>query len=216
MSSTRFPSLLVTTCPSKPGLSISGLTPSHTFSPSTCTCAALRFPSIATEVLSSEVWAIVETSLNPSYDLMKPFWESVLGPVPSQQSLTLTSPPATTNNGPEDMDIDLFPPVPSDSAPPPPSSSASPSSESTPLSPSPTSTAEEITVETGDDDDEFEGEPGSTAKEERHADFHKVLLEEMAAAAEDGKEVAYGLWGRVNAVFLGKKTAEVRLYVFGG
>ena len=169
------------------------------------------------------MWAIVETSLNPAYDLMKPFWELVLGPVPSQKLTPLAPPPATINeNGPEDMDIDLTSPSTSSSSapPPPPTSSESPSS---PPPSSSSSKPDQIVVDevAAEDSDEFEDEPTAApvpastpeekAQEKEHDDFHKIIAEEMAAAAEDGKELAYGLWGRVNAVFLGKKTAEVSL-----
>ena len=38
----------------------------------------LRYPYVATEVLCSEIWSIVETCLNHSEQLLTPFWETVL------------------------------------------------------------------------------------------------------------------------------------------
>ena len=40
------------------------------------TCA--RYPYVATEVLCSDIWSIVETCLNKSDELLAPFWSCVL------------------------------------------------------------------------------------------------------------------------------------------
>lgn len=37
-----------------------------------------RYPYVATEVLCSEIWSIVETSLNHESRILLPFWETVL------------------------------------------------------------------------------------------------------------------------------------------
>src|SRR5882762_11353624 len=37
-----------------------------------------RYPYVATEVLCSEIWSIVETCVTHSEQLMMPFWETVL------------------------------------------------------------------------------------------------------------------------------------------
>lgn len=37
-----------------------------------------KYPYVATEVLCSEIWSIVETCLNHSEQLLTPFWETVL------------------------------------------------------------------------------------------------------------------------------------------
>jgi hypothetical protein len=37
-----------------------------------------RYPYVATEVLCSEIWSIVETCINEQNQLMIPFWETVL------------------------------------------------------------------------------------------------------------------------------------------
>ncbi|CAL1705433.1 unnamed protein product [Somion occarium] len=39
---------------------------------------AFKYPYVATEVLCSEIWSIVETCLNNSEQLLTPFWETVL------------------------------------------------------------------------------------------------------------------------------------------
>jgi hypothetical protein len=145
------------------------------------------------------VWAIVETALSTEHDLMKPFWEAVIGPVPSQQTAPLSTPASTAESGPEDMEVD---PAPANAPDEPAYSSTAPESTQ----------PDEITV-VDSSEDEFEDEPGPTeeeiAQQKEHDDFHKTLADEMAQAAEDGRELAYGLWGRVNAIFLSKKTAEV-------
>ena len=38
----------------------------------------LRYPYVATEVLCSEIWSIVETCISPSNNLLATFWETVL------------------------------------------------------------------------------------------------------------------------------------------
>jgi len=37
-----------------------------------------RYPYVATEVLCSEIWSIVETCVNEQTHLLIPFWETVL------------------------------------------------------------------------------------------------------------------------------------------
>lgn len=37
-----------------------------------------RYPYVATEVLCSEIWSIVETCVNSSEQILAPFWETVL------------------------------------------------------------------------------------------------------------------------------------------
>ena len=37
-----------------------------------------RYPYVATEVLCSDIWSIVETCVNYSEELLAPFWETVL------------------------------------------------------------------------------------------------------------------------------------------
>lgn len=37
-----------------------------------------RYPYVATEVLCSEIWSIVETCVNQQNQLLVPFWETVL------------------------------------------------------------------------------------------------------------------------------------------
>jgi hypothetical protein len=37
-----------------------------------------RYPYVATEVLCSEIWSIVETCVNQHEQLLVPFWETVL------------------------------------------------------------------------------------------------------------------------------------------
>ncbi|TFK46656.1 SAPS-domain-containing protein [Heliocybe sulcata] len=43
-----------------------------------------RYPYVATEVLCSEIWSIVETCLNHSDQLLVPFWETVLNRPPEE------------------------------------------------------------------------------------------------------------------------------------
>lgn len=43
-----------------------------------------RYPYIATEVLCSEIWSIVETCVNSSAELLIPFWETVLDKSPEE------------------------------------------------------------------------------------------------------------------------------------
>ena len=37
-----------------------------------------RYPYVATEVLCSEIWSIVETCVNEQHQVLEPFWETVL------------------------------------------------------------------------------------------------------------------------------------------
>ena len=41
-----------------------------------------RYPYVATEVLCSEIWSIVETCVNNADQLLSPFWEYVLSRSP--------------------------------------------------------------------------------------------------------------------------------------
>jgi hypothetical protein len=43
-----------------------------------------RYPYVATEVLCSEIWSIVETCVNSSDQLLTPFWETVLDKSPEE------------------------------------------------------------------------------------------------------------------------------------
>lgn len=43
-----------------------------------------RYPYIATEVLCSEIWSIVETCVNSADELLTPFWETVLDKSPEE------------------------------------------------------------------------------------------------------------------------------------
>ncbi|TFK68279.1 SAPS-domain-containing protein [Pluteus cervinus] len=46
--------------------------------------ARFRYPYIATEVLCSEIWSIVETCVNEQKELLIPFWETVLDTPPEE------------------------------------------------------------------------------------------------------------------------------------
>jgi hypothetical protein len=43
-----------------------------------------RYPYVATEVLCSEIWSIVETCVNHADELLGPFWETVLDIPPEE------------------------------------------------------------------------------------------------------------------------------------
>lgn len=43
-----------------------------------------RYPFMATEVLCSDIWSIVETSITRSDKLLTPFWETVLEKPPEE------------------------------------------------------------------------------------------------------------------------------------
>lgn len=43
-----------------------------------------RYPHVATEVLCSEIWSIVETCVNHPNQLLVPFWETVLDRSPEE------------------------------------------------------------------------------------------------------------------------------------
>ena len=43
----------------------------------------IRYPQIATEILTSELWTISETVMSHKDTLLKPFWDAVLPDVPS-------------------------------------------------------------------------------------------------------------------------------------
>jgi serine/threonine-protein phosphatase 6 regulatory subunit 3 len=43
-----------------------------------------RYPHVATEVLCSEIWSIVETCVNHQDQLLTPFWETVLDTPPDE------------------------------------------------------------------------------------------------------------------------------------
>jgi len=49
-----------------------------------------RYPYIATEVLCSEIWSIVETSVNKRDQLLLPFWETVLDRSPDDMKTQMT------------------------------------------------------------------------------------------------------------------------------
>jgi serine/threonine-protein phosphatase 6 regulatory subunit 3 len=48
-----------------------------------------KYPHVATEVLCSEIWSIVETCVNQQEQLLVPFWETVLE-MPSEEMKTRT------------------------------------------------------------------------------------------------------------------------------
>ena len=43
-----------------------------------------RYPYVATEVLCSEIWSIVDTCVNSQEQLLVPFWETVLDKSPEE------------------------------------------------------------------------------------------------------------------------------------
>ncbi|KDQ19756.1 hypothetical protein BOTBODRAFT_142481 [Botryobasidium botryosum FD-172 SS1] len=45
-----------------------------------------KYPYVATEVLCSEIWSIVETCVNNAEQLLEPFWETVLNSSPEEMS----------------------------------------------------------------------------------------------------------------------------------
>ena len=47
-------------------------------SPAMLMASGTRYPYVATEVLCSEIWSIVETCVSNSNQLLGPFWETVL------------------------------------------------------------------------------------------------------------------------------------------
>jgi len=49
-----------------------------------------RYPYVATEVLCSEIWSIVETCLNNTDQLLVPFWETVLDRTPEDMKTRMT------------------------------------------------------------------------------------------------------------------------------
>jgi hypothetical protein len=49
-----------------------------------------RYPYVATEVLCSEIWSIVETCLNNTDQLLVPFWETVLDRTPEDMRTRMT------------------------------------------------------------------------------------------------------------------------------
>lgn len=48
---------------------------------------ASRYPHVATEVLCSDIWSIVETCITRSDQLLAPFWETVLDLPPEEMKL---------------------------------------------------------------------------------------------------------------------------------
>jgi hypothetical protein len=50
-----------------------------------------RYPYVATEVLCSEIWSIVETCLNNTDQLLVPFWETVLDRTPEDMRTRMTT-----------------------------------------------------------------------------------------------------------------------------
>lgn len=49
-----------------------------------------KYPYVATEVLCSEIWSIVETCLNKTDQLLVPFWETVLDRTPEDMKTRMT------------------------------------------------------------------------------------------------------------------------------
>ena len=45
---------------------------------------SVRYPYVATEVLCSEIWSIVDTCVNRQNQLLVPFWETVLDKSPEE------------------------------------------------------------------------------------------------------------------------------------
>lgn len=50
------------------------------FNPSSLT---IRYPTVAAEILTSEIWVIPETILQNKDTLLRPFWDTVIPPVPT-------------------------------------------------------------------------------------------------------------------------------------
>jgi hypothetical protein len=51
---------------------------------------AYRYPYVATEVLCSEIWSIVETCIGSSDQILTPFWETVLDRSPEDMKMQMT------------------------------------------------------------------------------------------------------------------------------
>lgn len=54
---------------------------------SSLTFLAGRYPYVATEVLCSDIWSIVETCMNEQTHLLVPFWETVLDRSPEDMKM---------------------------------------------------------------------------------------------------------------------------------
>jgi serine/threonine-protein phosphatase 6 regulatory subunit 3 len=50
-----------------------------------------RYPYVATEVLCSDIWSIVETCVNEQQHLLAPFWETVLDMSPEEMKTHLVT-----------------------------------------------------------------------------------------------------------------------------
>lgn len=50
---------------------------------------AQRYPYVATEVLCSEIWSIVETCVNHNEELLAPFWETILDRPPEDMKMEM-------------------------------------------------------------------------------------------------------------------------------
>lgn len=201
-----------------------------------------RFRQLAAEVLCSEAWTITETTLASPDEFLRPFWEAILGPPPAGAQKSTDAAPeiasgkveerpaletANSDSKPDDTiaecrmssddssstDVDLT----DDSTEEKPMDLEDESPAVVlPVVPSvpepakaegwhPAAVAKSGTAGDESSEDEFEEvqDDASDKPDEEPSDLDLV---------DNEREVIHGQWSRVNSHFLGKKTAEVRIY----
>lgn len=144
-----------------------------------------KYPYIASEVLSSDIWSIVDTALSNSDDLLVPFWDSILsrGATSNPPTITQHQHPLfsdsqksqTTFDGPK-LNATNVPTVPGEEA----------------------SDAENSNV-------------GVLGLEVKSKDDGTTLT--TARDNGPGKSVLAGYWAKVNGVFLDKKPREMIAFI---
>ncbi|PWN34366.1 SAPS-domain-containing protein [Meira miltonrushii] len=144
-----------------------------------------KYPYIASEVLSSDIWSIVDTALSNSDDLLVPFWDSILSKGATSNPPTITQhqhplfsesqKSQTTFDGPK-LNASHLPTVPGEEA----------------------SNAENSNV-------------GVLGLEVKSNDDGTTLT--TARDNGPGKSVLAGYWAKVNGVFLDKKPREMIAFI---
>ncbi|CDZ96509.1 SAP family cell cycle dependent phosphatase-associated protein [Phaffia rhodozyma] len=149
-----------------------------------------KFPNLATEVLCSDVYSILDTCLSDPAEYLTPFWEKAIGPVPIQASSSSSQPVGSPSSVSSIVDVDLT----TDGS----QTALSSSTIDHPPSPPP---VEQPTVK-------------DTLDEDTSMDiFVEDATDGSKAGEKNEREIVYGMWCRVNSVFLGKKTAEILAFI---
>lgn len=163
---------------------------------------SLRYPYVASEVLSSDIHAIVEAALAHSEELLDPFWNAILHSKPGH-----VQPPFPHHSHP------LLAGSPSASPRPPPSLALQPAPETSAAASTEGPSLGPASAYFGSAENSNNSSRGSDTPNSVSSDSGGGAVLIRAIDNGPGKSVLAGYWAKVNGVFLDKKPREMLNYI---